>query len=244
MTNSIFKDLIKVNIESMISKSSSIESIDHKGLKGTIREYGIGSLISKYLPQEWTIGHGEIQDSEGNSSAEIDLLIYNLNILPAALFGNELGVYPIESCKYVFEVKTTSTASEIKSTIRKFEKLKQLKPTRSNLIPVRVYFAFRSDLNENINELERYKKYDSKFYIDPAFNVICVIGQGYWFYKQDFVNGIKVGGWLQIPDEQDYMCVSNLIGGMINTLKGDDKPHFGEYILSKGQTTLVDYAQI
>lgn len=244
MISSIFRDLIKVNIESMISESNSIESIDHKGLKGTIREFGIGNLISKYLPQEWVIGHGEIQDSIGNSSSEIDLLIFNLNMLPAALFGNELGVYPIESCKYVFEVKTNSNASEIKSTINKFEKLKKLSPLKPDLKPIRVYFAFRSNLNDTINELERYKKYDSKFYSDPAINVLCVIGQGYWFYKQDFVKGIKVGGWLQIPDDREYMSVSNLIGGMINTLNGDDKPHFGEYILSKGRTTLVDYAEI
>jgi hypothetical protein len=241
MKSTIFKEIIKVDILTMISESNAINSINHNGLKGYIREKGLSKFITKYLPFEWKVGHGEIQDCNGNSSSETDLLIYNLNILPPALFGADLGIYPIESCKYVFEVKTTSNAKEIKTTIDKFQKLQALKPIEPTNTPIRVYFAYKSDLKNEMNELERYKKYDSDFYTNPAIRVICVIGQGYWFYKQDILKGRQIAGWMHIEDREDYECVSNLIGGIINTLNGDMKPHFGKYILSKGKTDLADY---
>lgn len=178
MANKVFQDILKGDIQNLIRESKSINTLNHQGLKGNIREYGLGKIFEKYLPKDFAIGCGQIHDFEGTQSNETDLLIYNKHILPPIMFGESTGLYPLESCYYSIEVKTTSTAKEIQSTIEKFNTLKKLKPLKQNHRPITAYVALSTDLT-SMTELERYKKYDPNFYINPAINVITVIGQGY-----------------------------------------------------------------
>ncbi len=229
MPNKIYQDLIKADIAALIAESDSIDLVNHKGLRGNIREYGLGKLISKYLPLEWDIGSGQIQDSHGSQSNETDLIIYNKSILPPMMFGENTGLFPLESCRYSFEIKTISTAPEIRSTIYKFRNLKQLNALDNSEI-ITVYFAYKSDLNLK-NELERYKELDENFHNDPAINVICVINQGYWFYKNKNESK-RISYWRSmqsLPDNYELAC---MIGGIINTLNAN-KPAFGNYLMGE-----------
>lgn len=123
MPNELYKKLMVERINSFTKESKNIDLINHSALKGSIRESGIGKLFSPLLPYDWEIGKGKIIDSNGNQSSEIDLLFYFKKVFPAIFFSNNLGVYPIESCGFAFEIKSRSTSTEIKSTIKKFNKL-------------------------------------------------------------------------------------------------------------------------
>ena len=244
MANKFFLDLLKIDITTLLTESSTINAINHQGLKGNIREYGFGRLLSKYLPNDWEVGRGQIHDYLGNQSAETDLIIYNKNIIPPILFGERLGLYPFESCYYAIEVKTKSTAKEIKSTIKKFDTLNKLKLISPPAVTRTVYFALSSDLNKRTNELERYKKYDPHFYSNPSILILCVIGQGYWYYnKGTKPDGKLYGYWQFCKPLKDNFEVGVLLGGIMNTLNSN-KPSFGYYILPEGKMEIVDEAEI
>jgi hypothetical protein len=145
------------------------------------------------------------------------------------------GLYPLESCRYAIEIKSRSTSTEIKTTINKFRKIKQLK----SLVGINkihtVYFAYDSDIDKS-DELERYKRLDEYFQIDPSINVLCVIGKGYWFYCQDKPSGSTITTyWLfQTPQVNNYE-VASFVVGVINTVN-ITKPPFGYYIFNPDES--------
>lgn len=219
----------------MIAESNAIGTIKHMGLQGSYREYGLGNLMTKLLPSEWDVGSGQIQNSEGEQSCETDLLIFNKQALPPLMFNSNSGVFPIESCDYVFEVKTTSTAKEIQTTIKKFDKLNTLKSLSKS--PLKVYFAFNSNVK---NEFERYKKHDGNYATNPSIPILCIVGQGYWWFQRQYdeYGKLEYSYWNYIKADGQNYEVTCLLAGIINTLN-DKYPPFGWYLLEKGKPEVV-----
>lgn len=84
---------------------------------------------------------------------------------------------------YLYEVKSTLTAQELKTTIAKFKNSKYLKGYNA----VNVLFAFASDLKKEI-ELERYYNLDKdNFFITPSIQVFTVSNKVYYFHQADKV---------------------------------------------------------
>ena len=51
------------------------------------------------------------------------------------------------------------------------------------LRPIRVYIALDSDLTKK-DDFERYRSIDENYQTDPAIEIICIIGQGLWYYEE------------------------------------------------------------
>lgn len=227
MADKVFQDIFKLEIEKMIKEANYIEPLAHKGVKGTIRELGLGNLLSKFLPSYLEVGNGQIHNSIGIQSHETDLIIYNKDKLPAILFDNSLGIFPIESLVYSMEIKTTSTSTEVKTSITKFKSL--MKVCEYNKITIQhVYFAYASNLTKK-SELERYFELDNK--LEPSITVICVVGDGYYFYTKGQIQ-IKntlytLIEWVGVKAEQNYEVLC-FIGGILNTVR---EYNIGNYIL-------------
>ncbi|MGP1373466.1 MAG: DUF6602 domain-containing protein [Almyronema sp.] len=236
MVHPVYAERLKKDIKCLVSTSEEIENIKHKGLRGSYREIGLGKLLSNYLPFGWEVGSGEILDHSGNTSSEIDLLIYNQASIPPILFNINEGCYPVESCAYAFEVKTTSNAQEIKGTLEKFKRLRSLKPLSSTR-PVTVYFAFNSDLKDK-TEFQRYIEYDDSFSSDPLIDVLCVMGQGYWFSVRD---RSSITWYLFEPQEGDFE-VGFFLSGIINTInKKNSSAPFGKYTIDENENRRIVY---
>lgn len=231
MPNKFYKDQIIKRIKSFVEDSNLIESLEHNGMKGEIRESGLGKLFSEFLPSNWDIGSGKIIDSEGNQSPQIDLLIYNKNIIPPIMLSAQQGVYPYESVGFAFEIKTTSNALEIKKTINNFKQLRSLKKIEgSRYRPVRIYFAIKSDLKEK-TEFERYKELDENYNTSPAIESICVINKGYWTYKPvQKPNGEIFSNWME-TESDNFSEVIFLLAGVINSISF----WIGKYIIEYDQ---------
>ncbi|MEH1932411.1 MAG: DUF6602 domain-containing protein [Nostoc sp.] len=236
MVHPVYKTRIEADIKRLISTSYEIDNIKHKGLRGAFRESSLGKLLQSYLPFGWDLGSGEIIDYLGETSSEIDLLIYNKASIPPILFSESQGCYPVESCFYVFEIKTTSNASQIQETIEKFKKLRQLK----RLAPrktITVYFAYNTDLKEK-SEFERYAEYDANFGDDPLIDVLCVIGQGYWFHVKDS-HSIT---WCFFKAQQNHFEVGLFLSGIINTInKINSQQPFGYYVVENINSSKIIY---
>ena len=210
------------------------KDINHPGITGQIREIAVNECITPFLTHSFSCGTGKVIDSLSNTSDQLDLIIYQNTLVPSILIHNELGFFPVECCKYVFEIKSKLTATELKDALKKAYSIFQLKSfpkevggvIQSGNIPITVLFAFDSDLKGC--EIQRYLKYDSN--IHPLIRVIVVLGKGYWYW------GGK-GEWIGVLADdlnESYEEFACFMTGFTNTLAEQELTfkHFspGKYI--------------
>ncbi|AGC78291.1 hypothetical protein LX97_02916 [Nonlabens dokdonensis] len=230
---SIILDNLFDNIADFLKKAKTANSLDHSGLKGRVNEELFGNFLSEYLNKQWSIGSGKIVDPRGRISAETDLFIHDEHGLPKTTLGKSVDVMPIESCRYIFEVKTKLNATEIKTTIEKFYKLKEFDYSRSKKV-FRVLFAYSSDLKKE-NELERIKKYDVNFHTDPAIQIILIVDKGYWFhakrnYKVANTNTeLVTSHYYETISRKNNFEIVMFLSALLQTLN-PDKATFYEYV--------------
>jgi hypothetical protein len=88
------------------------QDLPHEGEKGGLRERRVTDFLKSILPSRYGIGSGHIIDKHGNSSGQIDIVVYD------ALDGIRLpsdeyySLFPCECVYAAIEVKSTLTASE------------------------------------------------------------------------------------------------------------------------------------
>ncbi len=222
MAAEIFKQHLIQKIEHCVQRAKQAGSIDHHGLAGGVRETLVSELLEPLLPEGFRIGSGKVIDANGLLSAETDVIIYNKNKFSPLMMDVQTGVYPIESVYYCIEVKTTVTSTEIKSSIKKAEKLRKLQGPQ----PCFVLFGFNSDTNDFDTEVKRIK--EAQIDAIPPMNIFCVIGNGYGYFHSG--KWILHGGGLEDRSE-----VRGLLAGIINTLilPNDKLSHVvpGQYFL-------------
>jgi hypothetical protein len=218
MNQSVYYNLIVERISRAVSEAAvCAKSIDHSALSGSIREIALRNCIKPYLTHSFKCGTGKVVDTTGHLTKQIDLLVYETKLAPPLMLNEEVGIFPAECCEYAFEVKSTITATEIRSAIEVGKSIRGLKrfPKKQEDGTIHyeksglksVLFAFASDIEGD--EMERYLKYDAT---PPVFTAILVLGKGYWFWDK---------GWYGISAQelQDPAGLFALfITGFTNTL--------------------------
>jgi len=231
-------------IKKAVTDWSNATDINHAELRGQIREIVTESLFKPVLPPGVEIGTGQIIDSEGNCSAQTDIVIYNRNTLPPLLAGRTTGFFPVESCIYSIEVKSKLTATELKDSLAKLDRLRQLKYLPSFyplnfLNPVGpacslvifALFAVDSDLSpEGKSEIDRYRELDPQANTSPKIPILCVVGRGYWRYEITETSRC----WLHHPATEQYDELVDFISGVSNTIPREiwrkGLPNYGNYL--------------
>ncbi len=104
------------------------ETFNHSGNKGTSTEDIFGRFVRQYLPRRLEIGNGEIIDTKGNRSGQVDIVIVNEDH-PFTFTPNRPGLFFIEGVLSVGEIKTTLTTQELKNTLKNSVYYKKLKIT-------------------------------------------------------------------------------------------------------------------
>lgn len=238
MANDSYRNRLISSIRFAYEEYKNSNNINHSGLQGRIREIALNNLFKPLLIDSIAIGTGKIIDSNSSQSHETDLIIYNKNILPPLFYNDFNGLFPIESCLYTIEVKSTSSVKNIKDAISKTDYLiNNLQFSRDyhnigvkNIIPV--YFAFSSDLSgTNKTEIDRYIEHDKYALNCPIIKAICIIGQGYWYYDINYKN------WIFHPPTQEFDEVIDFLSGILNTIPKISISRFstsiGEYLMDK-----------
>jgi hypothetical protein len=234
--NAIYRDRMINNIQYAVSEARNAARVRHSGLIGRIRELAAQQILRPILPAAFDIGTGKVVDRNGTLSAEVDLVIYNRDLLPALMYSNRDGIYPIESTYYAFEIKSESSAGNLDDAIEKTRQIialdhSQKESYRGNKSPaVSVFFAFGSDLSpEGKSEFDRYKRLDSTWKDDPIIKVMCVVGRGYWYFSAE-------NRWLYQPATSTFDEMLILVSHIVNTLARrplvSDRPAplFGDYL--------------
>lgn len=100
--------------------------IQHQGEKGRANENSVQALLAKVLPPSVRVASGEIIDSEGTASAQMDTLILSNTSHPVLFAQADEMMFPVESVLLCIEVKTTLTHEEVMDISKKVQKHKKL----------------------------------------------------------------------------------------------------------------------
>lgn len=172
-------------------------AMDHAGLKGSEFEKTFRNFLRQYLPASLDISTGQVVDSRGGVSKQLDVIIADTAKTPILYQTDETRVVPIECVYAVIEVKANLTLAEIESIYQNMQSIKQLKkaayqPENSVIIrsvnmygqdwpiwPVNYYvFAFDGvDLMTIVQRLQELT-IDSAAPTASRVDMVCVLDRG------------------------------------------------------------------
>src|SRR5690606_14229020 len=113
--------------------------IEHPGSKGDALENAWIEWLRKYLPNRYSVDKAIVIDHEGNTSHQIDVVIYDNWFTPFIFSQNGFHYIPAEGVYAVFEVKpdigdSSGGKSNIEYAGEKIESVRRLLRTSTNMI--------------------------------------------------------------------------------------------------------------
>ena len=116
MKRTLIQQHTSVLIKNFIAETDALKDLDHKSLKGQLRELFTSKILRKFLTSQFDIGNGVIINQKGEQSEEMDIIIYDKRILPPFIQEQKMGVYPAECVMAIIQVRSWI----YKETIRKY----------------------------------------------------------------------------------------------------------------------------
>lgn len=115
------------------------EFITHPGSKGDSLENAWIEWLQKYLPNRYSVDKAIVIDHEGNTSHQIDIVIYDNWFTPFIFSQNGFHYIPAEGVYAIFEVKpdiqgNVGDKSHIEYAAEKIESVRILKRTSTDMI--------------------------------------------------------------------------------------------------------------
>ena len=130
--------------------------LEHAASKGALLESELRRILAEHLPRAFGVGQGEVIDSLGNRTGQIDLLITNEH-QPFRWAADEPGIHIIEGVSAGGELKTALGVAQLADALAKGTRFKRLR-----------YRSFTGAiLSGHDADLER-------FYEAPPFIVVAV----------------------------------------------------------------------
>jgi hypothetical protein len=104
-------------------------NVQHHGSKGSVREHDLLSFLTRYLPDNVrAAGSAEIVSSDGQTSGQMDIVIYDPTAPPLFARGG-YRILPAECVYAVIEVKSHLGAAELRRSIETIGRLKRIPKT-------------------------------------------------------------------------------------------------------------------
>lgn len=99
------------------------------GLKGSAREVPTRDKLEQLLPRGIAVGTGCVIDSYGNTSRQMDIVLYEREFCPVYSINQDPATtyYPCEGVIAVGEIKTSVGSSELQNIFTKISSVKKLR---------------------------------------------------------------------------------------------------------------------
>jgi hypothetical protein len=104
-------------------------SITHNGKMGEVNESYFIEIIRQYLPKRYSVDSGIVIDSNGKTSDQIDVIIYDHQFSPTLLDQQGHRFIPAESVYAVLEVKPEINKEYLEYAAKKAESVRALHRT-------------------------------------------------------------------------------------------------------------------
>ena len=108
---------------------TAIATITHNAVLGSAGEQYWIELLKKYLPRRYEINSAFIIDSEGHTSEQIDVVIYDPQYTPTLLGQPSHFYVPAEAVYAVFDAKQKINKQLLKEAAKKAKSVRELKRT-------------------------------------------------------------------------------------------------------------------
>jgi hypothetical protein len=107
----------------------SSKSISHNGALGEVNEQHFINVLQKYLPKRYEVSQGIVIDSNGITSDQIDIVIFDRQYTPTLLDQLAHRYIPAEAVYCVLEVKPTVNKQYLEYAADKAKSVRQLERT-------------------------------------------------------------------------------------------------------------------
>jgi hypothetical protein len=230
---SIYRDIFSARAQAAIAMAKAVKTMPHGGTLGEMRETLVRDPFRPFLPADIGVGTGHLIDHTGEVSPQNDIILFDRSLAPPVMLNENLGLFPIESCLYVIEVKSKLTLDELRQCHFNALALRRLSYRHQPcgwLFARYLLFAFGSDLVESENgyhknECSRYQRLyitDNNCVIEndtenswPPIRALCVVGKEY---------GQEVEGkWQGLHADNAGREILAFIGGITNTYRSISK---------------------
>lgn len=114
--------------------------IPHHGEKGVANELALARIIQNLLPPSVGVGTGLVFDHKGNTSSQTDIVLFDLGQQPRLMAQTNQVMFPIETVRFMIEVKTTLTKKDIEEDYpKKRERLHTLTSNHAHIPPLGLF---------------------------------------------------------------------------------------------------------
>jgi len=114
----------------------STQSICHNSTKGTVTEQHFIKFLSRYLPRRYEVSSGIVIDHTGQTSDQIDIIIYDPQYTPTLLDQNGHHYVPAEAVYGILEVKPTINKDYLLYAADKAESVRKLDRTSGEFLHI------------------------------------------------------------------------------------------------------------
>lgn len=113
-------------LEAQLKKSVSVA---HDGVMGDVNEKYFIDILRQYLPKRYVVDTAIVIDSNGKTSDQIDIVVYDNQYTPTLLDQQDHKYVPSEAVYAVFEVKPTINKAYLEYAGEKAESVRVLERT-------------------------------------------------------------------------------------------------------------------
>lgn len=176
----------------------SSQSITHSGTLGEVNESYFIEVLRKYLPRRYAVDTAIVIDSQGSTSDQIDVVVYDKQYTPTLLDQKRHRFVPAESVYAVFEVKPTIN-----------------KP----------YLDYAGDKAKSVRELIRTSipivhaggEYPAK----PLFPIVAGIVAANVDWAEGFISDAFINSYSELKELRQIDCGLAVSGSCFDTYIGD-----------------------
>jgi hypothetical protein len=244
MTASHYQAFLRAKIEGAIVEAKAAALLSHQGVKGTVLEILVARVFRPLLPSDIGIGTGQIIDCTGRMSNQVDIVLYDREIMPPGLYDESTGFFPVVAVLYAIEVKTTLTRTELVKAHHCAMKLAEFSylpghtdedrdVTSHTIERVRSVVFALSSKGASTGEAARYAEVVAAANEPEAIRAICVAGKEYCYDSGEL--------WVSQRFISRYDEVLSFLGGVMNTYRNVSRsrgsPLLGHYIIPEVPTT-------
>lgn len=191
-------------VRGMIERAAALSQLDHKLLKGELRELLVSEVLKSFISHPFEIGSGILVNQRGQQSCQTDVIVYDATVLPPFVKAQHLGVYPAECVLATVEVKSVLSHDELISAEHAARTLHEevystngsIYPDDQRFKPICTVFGFRGVGPEELRE-----QVSGRNWLEQNCAHICLIalagayswfqlGCHGWLYESD---GIQTG---------------------------------------------------
>lgn len=112
----------------------SRHSITHNGVMGDVNEQLFIDVLRRYLPRRYGVEQGIVIDSNGNTSDQIDIVIYDPQYTPTILDQQEHRYVLAEAVYAVLEVKPEINSETLQYAADKARSVRVLERTSTTIV--------------------------------------------------------------------------------------------------------------